>query len=74
MQEHDPSDRWLERRRIEPNLTAGTPVRVVGAALCAFRRPTSPVYAQQSIWTALTLRALAKENCNRLDRGPGSNT
>src|SRR4051812_49010289 len=40
-------------------------VRVIGAALSAYGKPTSVVFAQRGIWAALALGVLTKQNRSR---------
>jgi hypothetical protein len=56
---------WIERRRVERRSDADTPIRVLGAALCAYGQPTASAFAQRGIWMALSLRVLTKPNRSR---------
>lgn len=68
MHERVPPRGWVERRSIERHYAADTPPRVIGAALCAYGKPTSVVFAQRGIWAALQLGVLSKPNCSRTAR------
>lgn len=60
---------WIERRSTERRFDADTPVRVLGAVLCASAKPTASVFAQCGIWMALALRVLPI-SCKKTDSGP----
>jgi hypothetical protein len=68
MHERVPPRGWIERRSIERHSAADTPLRVVGAALCAYGKPTSVVFDQRGIWAALALGVLSKPNRSRTSR------
>jgi hypothetical protein len=59
---------WIERRTIERRSDADTPICVLGAALCAYGKPTSSTFAQRGVWVALGLRVLTKPNRSRTAR------
>lgn len=56
---------WVERRNVERYSEADTPVRIIGAALCAYGNPTATVFDQRGVWAALALRVLTKPNRSR---------
>jgi hypothetical protein len=56
---------WIERRSVERRCDADIPIRILGAALCAYGRPAASAVAQRGIWMALDLRVLTKSNRSR---------
>jgi hypothetical protein len=68
MHERVPPRGWIERDSIERHSAADTPVRVIGAALCAYGKPTSVVFAQRGICAAMALGVLTKPNRSRASR------
>jgi hypothetical protein len=65
MQERALPRGWIERRSVERRCDADTPIRILGAALCAYGQPTASLFAQRGIWMALGLRVLTKTNRSR---------
>jgi hypothetical protein len=53
---------WIERRSVERRCDADTPIRILGAALCAYGQPTASIFARRGIWMALGQRVLTKPN------------
>lgn len=68
MHERVPPRGWIERRSIERHSPADTPLRVIGAVLCAYGKPTSFVFSQRGSWAALALGVLSKPNRSRTAR------
>lgn len=68
MHERTPPRGWIERRSIERHSASDTPLWVIGAALCAYGKPTSVVFAQRGIWAALALGVLTKPNRSKASR------
>jgi hypothetical protein len=65
MQERELPRGWIERRSFERHHEADTPIRIIGAALCAYGNPTATVFAQRGVWAALALWVLTKPNRSR---------
>jgi hypothetical protein len=68
MHERVPPRGWIERRSIERHSPADTPLQIIGAAFCAYGKPTSVVFSQRGIWAAMALGVLTKPNRSRASR------
>jgi hypothetical protein len=60
---------WIQRRSVERRCDVDTPIRILGAALCAYGQPTASIFAQRGIGMALDLRALTKPKRSRRASG-----
>jgi len=58
----------IERQSTEGRSDANTPIRILGAALCAYGQPTASAPSQCAMWMPLTLRVLWKANRSRTVR------
>lgn len=62
MHERAPPRGLIEPYDIECHSAADTPLRIIGATLYAYSKPTSAVYAQRGIWATLALGVFTKPN------------
>jgi len=58
----------IERQSTERRSDADTPIRILGAALCAFGQPTASALGQRAMSIPLTLRVLRKVHRSRTVR------
>jgi hypothetical protein len=59
---------WIERRTVERRCDADTQIRILGAALCAYGKPSAFALDQRGLLVALDLRVLTKLNRTRTER------